>query len=165
MIKHLWRYLKGTIDYGISLGGNSKRIIAFSDSDLAGDLNCKTTAGWCIFYNGPIIWKSKLQKCIIDNTSEAEFIAASLASKDVRFVANILEELGIEIEQMKLKCDNQFAVRQMVSPSLSPRLGHIKIKLLMLRDLTADQILTVEWVKSDDKIADVLTKLLPKELH
>ncbi|KAF7491368.1 Retrovirus-related Pol polyprotein from transposon TNT 1-94 [Sarcoptes scabiei] len=45
MVKHLWRYLKGTIDYGITLGGDVSKITAFSDSDLAGEIQCKSTTG------------------------------------------------------------------------------------------------------------------------
>ncbi|KAF7495786.1 hypothetical protein SSS_02034 [Sarcoptes scabiei] len=52
------RYLKGTIDYGITLGGDVSKITAFNDSDLAGEIQCKSTTGWLVLFNSPIIWKT-----------------------------------------------------------------------------------------------------------
>ncbi len=71
------RYLAGTRDYGISLGmqsGTSEGLIAYSDSDWAGDKDdLKSMSGYGIFLNGELIaWSSKKQKCIALSSAEAE---------------------------------------------------------------------------------------------
>ncbi|KPM08525.1 hypothetical protein QR98_0070470 [Sarcoptes scabiei] len=123
MVKHLWRYLKGTIDYGETLGGDVLKILSIQRFE-----SC---------WRNPLqihYWMTnltKLQKCIASgNTSESEFIVASLSFKDVIFLKNFLLELVVETRLPELFCDNQSAVERMVFLRISPRLRHIKIRLM-----------------------------------
>jgi hypothetical protein len=45
-----------------------------------------------------ILWKSKLQKPLALSSSEAEYYGISEAAQDVKFVARILEAIGIELK-------------------------------------------------------------------
>ena len=55
---------------------------------MAGDLdNRKSTTGYLFtFSGGAISWKSKLQKCVALSTTEAEYIAASEAGKEMIWI-------------------------------------------------------------------------------
>ncbi|KAH9521726.1 hypothetical protein DERF_005358 [Dermatophagoides farinae] len=164
MLKRVWRYLSGTRHYGIILGGDNLKCVAYSDADLAGEKeNNRTTTGHIVLYGGPIIWKTKLQKCVIDNTAEAEFISVSVCSKDVRFVLNVLENLEILIDKPVINCDNQAAVKQLLAENISLKLRHINIKFLMVRDLIQRGLMSIQWISSDAQLADVLTKPLSRK--
>lgn len=56
-VKRVFRYLKGTTDYRISFGKNhDNSLVAYSDSDWAGDINTrKSTTGWICLLNGGAI--------------------------------------------------------------------------------------------------------------
>ncbi|XP_056697666.1 uncharacterized protein [Spinacia oleracea] len=78
-------------------------------TDKADDLdNRKSTSGYVFtFLGGAISWQSKLQKCVALSTTEAEYIAAVEASKEMLWLKRFLQELGlkqvIEEKRMKLK--------------------------------------------------------------
>jgi len=62
-VKRVFKYLKGTKDYGITYYKNGSRFISgYYDADYAGDLvSAKSTTGYIILLAGGIIsWKSKL---------------------------------------------------------------------------------------------------------
>ncbi|KRZ49324.1 Retrovirus-related Pol polyprotein from transposon TNT 1-94 [Trichinella nativa] len=85
-VKRIFRYIKGTEDLklvycsnlkrdkiGIPLMKNQHQLIAFCDSDWAGDADSRrSTVGYIMtFCNGPVAWSSMLQKTIVLSTVEA----------------------------------------------------------------------------------------------
>lgn len=162
IVKRIFRYLKGTIDYKLKFGGSSSLSFrAYSDADLGGDReNRKSTTGYLVWLNGPIIWKSKQQRCVVDNTCESEFIAAAQCCKDVKFVKNICSIVNIEINVPTLFIDNQSTVATIVADCISSRLRHINLKYHLIRQMSQNEELTVEWIESSNQMADIFTKAL-----
>ena len=84
-VKDVLRYLAGTKDHDILFGPNPiSGVVGYTDSDFADCVdNRKSTTGYCFkFVNGAISWKSKLQECTTTSTTEAEYVAASNATKE-----------------------------------------------------------------------------------
>jgi hypothetical protein len=84
-VKHIFRYLVGTQDYGIKFGPNEpSALVGFTDSDYAGCLDTrKSTSGYFFRFGiGAISWRSKLQDCTATSTTEAEYVAAAYAAKE-----------------------------------------------------------------------------------
>lgn len=78
--KRVLRYLQGTVGHGIFYRhGGSDGIIAYTDSDYAGDLDDrKSTSGYVfLLSSGAVSWSSKKQPIVSLSTTEAEFIAAA----------------------------------------------------------------------------------------
>ncbi|MGI4816433.1 MAG: Ty1/Copia family ribonuclease HI [Janthinobacterium lividum] len=46
------------------------------------------------FSNGPVIWKSKIQKCVAMSSMEAEYVAASETGKSILWIDRLLKEIG-----------------------------------------------------------------------
>ncbi|KAF2295150.1 hypothetical protein GH714_031724 [Hevea brasiliensis] len=66
--KSFFRYLKGTVDFGIFYAAGTKgNLIGFSDSDFAGDLNDrKSTSGFVFLMScGAVSWSSKTTNCYL----------------------------------------------------------------------------------------------------
>ena len=80
----------------------------YTDADLADDIDSrKSTSGYLTtFAGGAISWQSKLQKCVALSTTEAEYIASTEACKEMLWMKNMLQELGIDQDRYVLKCDN-----------------------------------------------------------
>jgi hypothetical protein len=91
--KGLLRYLKGTINVGISfkIPPLKDGMIGYCDADYAGDLmSRKSTTGWIFLLNGGAIsWSSKLQPNVAQSTTEAEYYAASAAAKESLYLRKL----------------------------------------------------------------------------
>jgi hypothetical protein len=74
-VKHIFRYLIGTQNYGIKFEPNEPSgPVGFTDSDYAGCLDTrKSTSGYFFrFGTGGISWRSKLQDFTATSTTKAE---------------------------------------------------------------------------------------------
>ncbi|XP_058811245.1 uncharacterized protein LOC131676142 [Topomyia yanbarensis] len=79
------RYLIGTRDWRLNLGGENSGLIAYSDSDWAGDTRTrKSTTGFVVFYSGGALsWASRRQDCVTLSTLEAEYVALTETCQEV----------------------------------------------------------------------------------
>jgi hypothetical protein len=117
-MKRLAKFVMDTDDYGLKVLPTISRakkwkMTVYTDSDWAGDKdNRHSVSGYAIFLSDTVIlWKSKLQKPLALSSSEAEYYGMSETAKDVKFVAMILEAIGIEIElPIIMYCDNVGAI-------------------------------------------------------
>jgi hypothetical protein len=74
-VKHILRYVKGTLNFGFvyEKKEGDLELIGFSDSDLAGDNNDRKSTSGLIFFLGanPISWCSQKQKVVALSSCEA----------------------------------------------------------------------------------------------
>ena len=85
-VKWILRYLKGTKDVGLLFDGKSDRaklLLGYVDADYRQDLDGRRSTTGYIFTlgGGCISWRSTLQKCVAQSTTEAEYVAVTEASK------------------------------------------------------------------------------------
>ncbi|KAG5864328.1 hypothetical protein JTB14_036882 [Gonioctena quinquepunctata] len=165
-VKRILRYLKGTQTFGLMYCAEEVNLIAYSDAEFAGDLTTRrsTTGYLSIIAGAPVTWSSHLQKCVSRSTTESEYIAASDAAQEISWLRIFLRELGIDIlEPTKLFMDNQSAIRLVKNTEYHKRTKHIDVKYHYIRERAEDNTLIVCYVASEDQLADILTKALPKE--
>ena len=84
-MKWILRYVRGSSDECLCFGASNPTLKCYTDSDMAGDLNNRKCTSECLFTfsGGAISWQSKLQKCVALSTTEAEYIAATEAGKEM----------------------------------------------------------------------------------
>ena len=68
-VKHLLRYIAGTIEFGIvypKLSGGDNNLIGYSDSDLGGDTDDRKSTTGIIFFLGDkaVAWQSQKQRVV-----------------------------------------------------------------------------------------------------
>ena len=76
--KHVLRYLKGTLDYGLQYVADCEfRLVSYTDSNWVGSVtDWKSTSGCCFSLGlAMIVWRSRKQTSVVLNTAEAEYIA------------------------------------------------------------------------------------------
>ena len=91
--KHILRYLKGTVDYGIKYEVNQKiNVDGYVDLDWEGSsIDRKSTSGCCFSMgSGVISWFSRKQSYVALSTSEAEYVTACLASCEAVWLRKLL---------------------------------------------------------------------------
>ncbi|XP_020597250.1 uncharacterized protein LOC110037028 [Phalaenopsis equestris] len=93
-VKHILRYIKGTMSYGIQYkrGQGAEELVGFTDSDLAGDIDDRKSTGGMVFYlNGNLItWQSQKQRTVALSSCEAEFMAATAALCQALWLRSLL---------------------------------------------------------------------------
>lgn len=168
--KRVLRYLKGTANYGILYEKRNQKIHAYTDSDWAGDTeDRKSCSGYAVmFAGGPISWESKKQKSVALSTMEAEYIGLSEAVKEVIYLRKFFVEIGLEefVEgPTTILCDNQSAVHLTEDNISHGKSKHIDIRHHFSREAKQQGEIDVNYLSTDEMVADVLTKALPKAKH
>ena len=169
-VKHLMRYLKGTLDFKLVYrrdayqdGGNL--FVTYSDADHGGCKDSgKSTGGYltCVA-GGAVGWSSKLQGIVTLSSTEAEYIAAVEAGKEALWMRNILREFGYPTHSaVTLFIDNQSAISVAKNPEHHGRMKHLDLRWYWLRDNVESGALKPVHLSTNDNVADILTKALPR---
>ena len=84
VMKGIVRYLKGTLDFKLCLGGKNIVLGGFWDADWTRDANdLRFTMGYIFFVGvGVISWKYKKQPSITLSMTKAEYMATSHYTKE-----------------------------------------------------------------------------------
>jgi hypothetical protein len=113
--KHVMRYLKGTLDCGISYDGDHDfRLSGYTDSDWAESVSDrKSTSGFCFSLGSTMIsWQSRKQSRIALSTTEAEYIAVCSAICESIWLGKLLIGLfDLEMEATMILCDYQSYIK------------------------------------------------------
>ena len=138
----------------------------FVDSDFAG-ADGRSTAGHVVFLNGgPVIWSSKLMKVAATSSAEAEVIAAVESVKTASHFRCLLVELGmITSEFVDVHEDNRACKMSAESLKCHKRARHYQSKLRYLQDCHQNGSIKFHQTSTNDMIADIFTKALPKPAH
>ena len=169
-----WKALLRTIKYvictenvalrlkpNILTQGAQFHLSGISDSDYAGDKQTRTSVfGYVIYFCGaPIAWKSKAGKSVTLSSTEAEYFALSEVTKEIMFVKQVLETMGINLVlPILVKVDNVGAIYLSNNYSLSQRTKHIDIRRHFVREFVQDGILKTIFVPTDENESDISTK-------
>lgn len=114
-VKRVIRYLKGSMDYGITYGTDSA-LTGYTDADWASDTETRRSLGAYVFllYGGAVSWTSKRQQSIALSSCEAEYMAQTQAAKEAIWLTRLLSELdvgfGLPTKPVLIKADNQGAI-------------------------------------------------------
>ncbi|GKB83567.1 putative RNA-directed DNA polymerase [Tanacetum coccineum] len=165
--KRILRYVQGTTELGILYSRRrNSALVAYSDSDFAGDLDDRRSTSGSVFLlaGGAISWSSKKQPVVTLSTTEAEYIAATACACQCLWLKRILAAIGHEEgESSIIQCDNSSAIQLSMHHVFHGRSKHIDVKFHFLRDLVNDGIVQLTHCNTHDQIADVMTKPLKKE--
>jgi len=75
---------------------------------MAGDLDGRKSTSEIVFTfaGGVVSWQSKLQKCVVLSTTEAEYIVMAEAGKEMFWLKRFLDQLGMKQERYVIHCDS-----------------------------------------------------------
>jgi hypothetical protein len=161
-------YLANTPALGIQYkhgNSNTVRISAYTDASFAPDeFGRRSRSGTIIMVNdSAVMWRSQLQRTVAHSTSEAEYRALSDGARDAMYVRQLLIELGVNISgPIVMHEDNQVAKR-MAEEVATKRSKHIDVCYHHIRELVANGDIIISDCRTDNMLADLLTKPLPRD--
>jgi hypothetical protein len=119
------------------------------------------------FYFGPVVWLSRKQPCTATSTTESEYVAASLTSKEVVWARRLLADIGFPQQvPTPLFSDNQSAIMLVQNPEFHKRTKHIDVVYHLIREFQERGDISILYVPTKLQLADILTKALtPDTFH
>ena len=108
-VKWILRYLKGTSSMCLRFGSGKPLLEGYTNSDMSADVDTsRSTTGYVMTYAGGVVsWQSRLQKVVALSTTEAEYMAAVEAGKEIIWMKEFIRALGIRRDEFQLHYDNQ----------------------------------------------------------
>ncbi|CAL2268742.1 unnamed protein product [Prunus armeniaca] len=166
-VKRILRYIQGTKGYGIRYTQEKKaQLVGYTDSDWAGAIDDRKSNSRHVFFLGSkvISWSSKKQSTVALSTAEAEYISATSAACEAVWIRRILVDLRQEQNTpTKLYCDNMSTIAMTKNPVFHSRSKHIELRHHFIRKLVEDGEIELKFYGTNEQIAYVFTKALPKE--
>jgi transposase InsO family protein len=166
-----FRYLKATSDQRLVFQRGTPSgttLHGFVDADWASDVNDrKSTSGFVFMLGGAAVsWSSKKQTSVALSSTEAEYIAAAHATKEVVWLRRLLIDLGLDLDSpTTLHVDNQSAIAIARNPEFHDRTKHIEVRHHFLRHKVEGKEIHLEYIPTEEQTADILTKGLVREKH
>ena len=164
--KRVFRYLNGTKDWRLRLGGaleGENALRFYIDSDYAGcPDDYKSTSGLVITFGGAVDWRSRKQKSNAQSTTDAEYYAFGVGCMRLTQISHLLNELGIPT------IPHVFSDSQSLIASIKNRIScgtaveHIATKYYLAADMARDGEIDLSYVSTTEMLADCFTKPLPK---
>jgi hypothetical protein len=138
-----------------------------ADSEFCGNRDTRVSVYGFILYfcDVPISWRSKRGKSVTLSSTEAEYFAISELAKEILFVKNALETMGITVEYpMIIHTDNVGAIYLSNNHTTSQRTRHIDTGYHFVREFIEDNIIKIVFVRSEENEADIFTKNMATNL-
>ena len=119
-----------------------------------------------LYHGCVILWWSRRQHCVTLSSAEAEYLAASVAAREVIYLRDLLESMGYGVPgPTPMLLDSKSTIDLALDPVAFKKTKHILRHAFYLRDVVSRRILTPSHVPTEEQLADVLTKPLPPALH
>ena len=157
--KNILRYLKGTVEHDTNQKTN---LHGYVDSDWVGcAIDRKSTSRCCFSMgSGVISWFSRKQYRVALSIAKAEYVATCSASCEALWLRKLLSDL--QLDATCIYCDSHSFVKLSENPIFHEKLKHIEIKYNYIRDMVQRGVVKLQYVVTEEHIADVLMKPLAR---
>nr|CAN79066.1 hypothetical protein VITISV_019693 [Vitis vinifera] len=145
-VMRILRYLKNAPGKGILFAKNvnHQSIEVYIDADWAGAVDDRrSTSGYFTFVGGNLVtWKSKKQNVIARSSAEAEFRGMALGLCEALWLRLLLQDL-VQHDHTK----------------------HVEVDRFFIKEKLDDKIVELPKIRSEDQLADILTKAVSSQAH
>jgi hypothetical protein len=127
----------------------------------------RSITGWVFkLYGGAVSWQSRKQRTPALSSVEAEYMATTQACKEAMWWRYFLTELGLPPKgPTVIYSDSQGSMALAKNPEHHERTKHIDIQYHFIRHQVAVGTVALQYISTEDMVADVLTKPLSKDRH
>ena len=113
-----------------------------------------------------LTWRSKSQRSVMLSSSEAEYMELSEAAEEIKFIYQLLQSIGIEIElPIRVRVDNIGAIFMSKNTSTSGCTKHVNVRYRYINEMVLDGFLKIQFVKTKENVADIFTKNVSSETY
>ena len=110
-----------------------------------------------------VFWFSKKKNLVVVSTTKAKYISAASCCAQILWMKQTLLGFGMSYDYVPIKCDNSSTINLSKNLILHSRAKHIDIIHHFLRDHMQKGDIILEFVCTNDQLADIFTKPLSDE--
>ena len=161
-LKWVLRYLRGTVTKGLTYRIQpASGIVTYTDAshgDATGTLTTRRKAVTGVVHQidgNTIAWFSRRQDVTATSTQEADAIGVQRVTDFILRTEHVPLVLS----------DNEGAIVNVKADKISRGFKHVEMPLLLVCDLFRMGRIRVEYVPTEDQVADLLTKTVWKVIH
>jgi hypothetical protein len=153
----------------------------YSDSDFAGNTEVqnkrRSQSGFIAMLNGaPVLWGSKVSSICFAHadigeahadisSGAAEVYAAGNATFEFLHLSYTADEMGIPFPKpFTMQVDNKAAIAFSDNSAFKSKLKRIDVRQEWVQTLRNKSIVTTKYVRSEDNLADLFTKILTVDI-
>ena len=143
----------------------SSRLLAYADSDWAGDkMTRKSTSGGVLMLGSSLLksWSS-VQTTIAMSSGEAELYAMIKAACQMKYLMSIAKDLGMDLQGL-VRTDSTAALAISQRSGLGGRTRHVQVQYLWIQESLKNKQFCIGKVASEDNVPDILTKSVPSDV-
>ncbi|KAM1550335.1 hypothetical protein ACFX10_042608 [Malus domestica] len=159
-VKRILRYLKATPSHGLLYKPGSAQLSAYSDADYAGNPDTRhSTGGFCIYLGSNLVsWSSKKQKTVSRSSAEAEYRQLAYTAAELSWLRSLFKDLQLYLVCPQIWCDNVSSIALASNPLFHSRTKHLEVDYHYVREKVVRRELQVNYICSQDQLADIFTK-------
>ena len=163
-VTRVFRYLSGTKDLKLILGGLKPSIHGYSNSDWASQAHRHSISGFTFIIGmGVVSWSSKKQPIVTLSSTEAKYVALTHCSKNIIWIHKLLKEFLSILKSTlptTLFCNNQGMIWLSKDSTFHRRTKHIDVHFHFIHQTVSQGHISIIYCPTDDMIADTFTKPL-----
>jgi hypothetical protein len=164
-LDHVLKYLNNTKDLKMKIKPTSLQLNASIDASHALHEDAKGQSGIIIMLGNtgpPVFCKSRKQKLVSRSSCESELIALNEFLPELEWARQFMIGLGFQQETSTVFQDNKASI---ILSNRSPgstigRTKHIQIRFFYVKQLIEQQKIKIEYLPTEEMLADILTKPL-----
>ena len=172
-IKHIFRYLRGTIDLRLyySKESTTSGLVGYSDAGYRSNPHkARSQTGYLFCYNGTAIsWHSTKKSLVAISSNHSEIIALYEAGRECVWLRSIITHIHnsccltpVTNSPTIIYEDNVACVAQIRGGYIKgDRTKHISLKFFYTHELQESRQIDVKQIQSINNLADLFTKSLP----
>ncbi|GAA5996232.1 hypothetical protein JCM5350_006996 [Sporobolomyces pararoseus] len=171
LLRRIIGYLQTTQGVKRKVGGSLEKkegLVAYVDADFAGDVETRrsTTGGVITFMGSPIAHLCRRQTLVTLSTLQAEGVALTSTLAQLEWLNSIITSLPIPNDSpITIYCDNRALVTNLNSETYFERNKNVDIKIKYVQEQILAGFIKVEWISTEENLADLFTKALPPTRH
>jgi hypothetical protein len=150
------------VSHHTAVSGNHGMVLYSDASWHKSDKLGHNMFGYVLYlYGGPVSFAAKKLKVVALSSAEAEYAAASYSCKEVVFVRNLCDFLGVKLSHPTVVCvDNQAAIKIAENLGVTAKNKHFQDAIHYFRHLCDHRVVTPVFVTTNHQHADGFTKPL-----
>ncbi|GKE89691.1 hypothetical protein Tco_1567166 [Tanacetum coccineum] len=157
------------MDYRVIYTGYPSVLEGYIDASwISNTEDNSSISGWVFLLGGGAIsWASKKQTCITGSIIKSEFVALAAAGKEAEWLKNLLLEIPLwskPITPIFICCDSAATLAKAYSQMYNGKSRHLGVRHNMICKLIMNGVISIEFVRSQQNLADHLMKGLARYL-